>query len=272
MLRRRRGDAADDLTERHDLARPLLHQRIKAEPLQQARLIAAAARIIVPAHAGIVDARHHAAGEPEIDVVLILADRGRAIEQRPLMTVNPQRLRHHPFGRHRPCAIAVHLQRRIARRRDLRRHVAGAHIHPDQRRPQRLALGIQRHHAAAGGVGADGHHLVRPDLRVLHRLAHGHADGAPPVFGILLRPARLGKIRRIGCGGKGARPALQIEHGGAQRFRAAIDTHDIAFGHRPDPTPAGRLRNSSTPPLFGNMAGEGRTFPRPSFHANTQIL
>src|SRR5262249_13719320 len=181
-----------------------------------------------------------------IDVVLKLADMDGAVEQRALMPMEPQRLRHHPFRRNRSGARAVDLQCWIAGGRHLCRHVARAHIHPDERGTQWLPRSIQRHHAAAGGINREGRHLIGPDLRFLHGLAHRPAERTPPIIGILLRPARLWENRRVGGRTKAARLTLQVEHSGAQRLRAAIYTDDVAFGHVLNPVPAGRpSRNPS---------------------------
>src|SRR5262245_38519160 len=181
-----------------------------------------------------------------IDVVLKLADMDGAVEQRALMPMEPQRLRHHPFRRNRSGARAVDLQCWIAGGRHLCRHVARAHIHPDERGTQWLPRSIQRHHAAAGGINREGRYLIGPDLRFLHGLAHRPAERTPPIIGILLRPARLWENRRVGGRTKAARLTLQVEHSGAQRLRAAIFTDDVAFGHVLNPVPAERpSRNPS---------------------------
>src|SRR5262245_50746933 len=246
MLRRRGGQPTDDLAQGQHVARPFLQERLEPEAAQKARLVAAAARIVVPAHGGVADAGHHAASQMIIDVVLKLADMDGAVEQRALMPMEPQRLRYHPFRRNRSGARAVDLQCWIAGGRHLCRHVARAQIHPDERGTQWLPRSIQRHHAAAGGINREGRHLIGPDLRFLHGLAHRPAERTPPIIGILLRPARLWENRRVGGRTKAARLTLQVEHSGAQRLRAAIYTNDVAFGHVLNPVPAGRpSRNPS---------------------------
>src|SRR5262249_24151382 len=156
----------------------------------EARRVAAAPRIVVPAHRSVVDARHHAAAEAVVDVVLELADRRRPLERSRLALLQPQRLGNHPFGRDRSPSVAVDLERRIPARGHPRCLLGRANVHPDERRSERLPRGIERHHAAAGRVEADRGNVTRLHARLRHRTAHRDPHRAPPIPPVPARPPR----------------------------------------------------------------------------------
>ncbi len=217
--------------ERHDLARPFVEQRLGPQPAEQRGCITRAAVVVMPAHRGVVEARHHAAGEVEVEVVLKLADVGGRGEEIRLMGLEPERLGDHPFGRDRAVAVAVHRQCRIPGGRHPGGLAAGAHIHPDQGRAQWMAGGVERDHAAAGGIERDRSDVARRQPGGRQYLADRRAERLPPVDGILLGPARLREAGRVGGHGVGHRCALQVEDRGAQAFGAGIDTDDEGCGH-----------------------------------------
>ena len=116
--------------------------------------------------------------DPHPRARLVLAHVARALKQLALVLLEPQRLGHHPLGADGALAVAVHAQRLVAARRHLGRLRRAAHVHPQQRRAQRLACLVQRHHGAARGVdcrGACGWGCVGKRVRVREGV---HGDDA----------------------------------------------------------------------------------------------
>ena len=228
MLGGRLAEGVDDVARPHDGRRPFLRQLGEAELGQQRRRQAALAALVVPAHRHVVERGDPAAGQAPVDVVLVFAHAGRALEQLRLVALHPQGFRDHPLGRDRPAAVAVDAQRGIAARRDVGGFGGGAHIHPDHRRAQRRAICVHRHHRAAGGVHAQRDDLIGGGAGCRDRAAHRFAEAAPPVLRVLLGPARLGELRLIGAGVRALGPALGIEQDRADALRPAVDAQEIS--------------------------------------------
>ena len=251
----------DQRAGRECLARPLVGQFGYAGSLDQAAGPAALLRAEVPAHGHVVQARDPPAGQPQVEVILVLAHRVGRIEGPQLMFLEPQRLRDHPFRRHRAAPVAVDAQRRIARRRDALRLLLRAHVHPDERRAQRLALRVEHHHGAAGRIERERRDRTRVDPCGLHALADRLAERDPPVLRLLLGPARLGKARLVRRRGERERRAREVEEARAQSLGAAIDTQHIASLHLSAPRP-GRGRDTPWPSRARSSRGRCRRRPR----------
>ena len=190
----------DHITRPHDHWRPLLLEIREPQLLDQGERQSALAAPVMPAHGHVVERGDPATGEAPVDVILVLANARRRGEQLRLMALHPERFWDHPLGGDGPPAVAVDAQGRIAACRNLGRFSGGAHIHPDHGWAQRLALRIDRDDGAAGGVDRHCHDLVGGDAAGCQRTARRLAHGAPPVFRILLGPARVGELGLIGAG------------------------------------------------------------------------
>src|SRR3954468_18784915 len=153
------GEAADHGAERQDLARPAVEQGRQVQLVEQAGGVSGAV-VVVPAGRCAGDVGDHAAGQVKVDVVLAVADVGGAVEDIGLIFGHPERLGDHPFRRDRASAGVVYLQGGIVEGRDAGGLGGGAHVHPDDRRAERAAGGVHRHHRAAGGIGGEADDLV----------------------------------------------------------------------------------------------------------------
>ena len=105
------GQRPDHLARRQDVGRPLLQKRRHAEFLDQRPRRPAPLLGVVPADRHVVEAGAPAPGQPQVDEVLVFADRLGAFEDVGLVAGDPQRLGDHPLGRNRPRAVAVDAQR-----------------------------------------------------------------------------------------------------------------------------------------------------------------
>ena len=244
-VRRRLGrHAADEAAHRDALGRPLVRKVVQIDCRQQRgrpaakRHLARRGRrrrrraVAMPARRDVAAAGDEAAGHAEVEVVLALANRRGARPDLGLVLLEPERLRQHPLCAQRARAVAVDRQRRVAAAllEDLRALRAGARVHPQQARPQRRAVGAERHHRARRRVQAEGRNFVGRAIRGGNRLANGGAHPFPPVVGRLLGPARLRVRRRVRNRLCRKRTAVLVEYGGTRALGADVDGDDDAGG------------------------------------------
>ena len=224
---------ANHLTRRHHLGRPARPQVGQIQPFQQRQGPAAMFGLIMPAHRDVVQAGNPAACQAQVQEILIFPHHGGARPDLGLMPFKPQRLGDHPFRADRPRPAAVEPQRRIAAGGDFGCLVMGAHIHPEQTGAQRAAIAVQRDHGAGGGVAGQRGDLVRRDPGRSHRFAHSDPCGMPPVIGVLLCLAGLGKLRGIRPLAHTARPPRQIKDMRPKRLCPAVDSDHIGHADHP---------------------------------------
>ena len=155
--------------------RPFGREIVETEPLEQRerpafeggvgveRGVARAHAVAVPPRRHVAPARHQLARALPLQPVLALADCRGASPRIGLALLQPEGLAQHPLGREGALAVAVHRQRRLALAtlQDLRRLRRRSAVHPQQRRPERLAVGVEGHDRARGGGDAERCDLVR---------------------------------------------------------------------------------------------------------------
>jgi len=93
----------------------------------------------VPSHGDVVGGCAVPPGELEVDVVLVLAHLGGLGEELGSVLLEPERLRDHPLGAHRPGAVAVDAEGDVAGGEHLLGLLRGAHVHPQDAGHERVA-------------------------------------------------------------------------------------------------------------------------------------
>ena len=224
-----RQQRAGDLAHVQDALRETRQQVAQADLLVEIGRPAALGPVVVPADAGVVDAADPLAGQPVGQPVDELADvAGLAVGFR-LVFLEPEDLAGQPFGR--DVAVAVVLQGRMAAGRDAPGLVGRAHVHPDDGRAQRPEMLVQGHDGATGAIGPQPDDLFFGDAAFGQRRARGRDQGRPPLVGLLLGPAGLGMIERIGLRREHQRHAGLVEDPDPHAFRAEVDAEDIRTCH-----------------------------------------
>ncbi len=124
----------------------------------------------------------------------------------------------------------------MAAGRDAPGLVGRAHVHPDDGRAQRPEVLVQRHDRATGAISPQPDDLLFGDAAFSQSRARGRHEGRPPRIRLLLGPARLGMIERVGLRGKHHRRAGLVEDPDPHALRAEVDAEDVRACHN------GRLR------------------------------
>ena len=194
---------------------------------------------------GVGDVGRPLAGEPEPDVVLRQHDpRDPGVGVR-LVTAQPQELR-----RREPGQRAVPGQRdqpvEADALLDLGALGAGALVVPEDRRADHAVRAVEGDEAVHLAGEPDPGNLAR--RRASARIAPSTTSrGAPPVLGILLRPAGLRRRERIAVLGDGGDPAVGRDGDALDAGRADIEPDDdLGSSHRPSLRDRAPLAASST--------------------------
>ena len=108
-----RGERTDDVAEPDDVARPFVGELGHVELGEEGE--GRGALDEVPTHGDVVRGGAVAAGELEVDVILVLAYLRGGGEDFRAVLLEPQRLGHHPLGAHGAGAVAVDAERIVFR-------------------------------------------------------------------------------------------------------------------------------------------------------------
>jgi hypothetical protein len=163
------------------------------------------------------------AGEAEAYVVLGKQKMANAVPVFRLILANPQE-----FGERevRQCGIAGELNQALQAESagDIAALLFRADITPNQRGSNDAPLLIEQGCAVHLSRKTDAGNISARELRDGERFAHGEARGAPPVFGLLLRPANLGRGKRLVLfGGRRDKEATLIDYDRARAARADVN-------------------------------------------------
>lgn len=136
---------------------------------------------------------------------------------------DPQNFREREVGQ-RGIARELNQALQAERARKIVRLFFRANIAPNQRRPNDISLFVKQNCAMHLAGEADAGEVFAGEVRTRKRFANRNAGGAPPVFGLLFRPANLRRCERlmIGRSGRNEPPAL-IDDDGARAAGANVN-------------------------------------------------